>query len=185
MKKWMAIGLMAAASALAARADTGWGLFGAYWDGGDWGSVSGVGAKFSLELMPQAQLDLSVTRFNDFSRDEEGVDAEVTLLPIDLAFAVGYEVLPPLKLIGQAGASYYLADSDIDGADGDDVGDEVGWFVGGGLEVTIARDVADYGGSRIALMLDAIYRQVDAGRVGSLDLDLAGVTVNAGLMFRW
>jgi hypothetical protein len=159
MKKfvWTAIVVMALSTG-GARANNGWGLYGAWWEGGD---AFGPGFKLTFELVPALQFDFHVAHFNDVGKGDTGL--KVT--PLEFGMAMNVPLTESLKLSLGGGPSYnFVNDGDAD--------DEIGGYIGGCLEFAPYKDVA--------LFLEARYVILDVGPE-----DLNGLGLNAGLMVTW
>ncbi|MBP7829322.1 MAG: hypothetical protein KA248_05350 [Kiritimatiellae bacterium] len=154
------VGMAAVILALAAggaQANNGWGLYGAWWEGGD---AFGPGFKLTFELVPALQFDFHVAYFNDAGEGDTGI----SVTPLEFGLAMNLPVSEKLKFMVGGGPSYNFIE------DGDD--DEIGGYIGGGLEFAPYKDVA--------LFLEARYIFLDVG-----DEDLNGLGLNAGLMVTW
>ena len=155
------VGLAVVIMALAAggaQANNGWGLYGAWWEGGD---AFGPGFKLTFELVPALQFDFHLAYFNDVG---DG-DTDLSVTPLEFGLAMNIPVSDQLKFTVGGGPSYNFVD------DGD-ADDEIGGYIGGSLEYSPYKDVA--------LFLEARYIFLDAGAE-----DLNGPGLSAGLMVTW
>jgi hypothetical protein len=87
-------------------------------------------------------------------------------------------IIDELQLYAGGGATYYFLDADHGSID-----DEVGWFLEAGAELAITSYMGVFG--------EAVWRSVE-GTVDDddidtdrVDIDLDGLAVNIGLIFRW
>ncbi len=193
MKKWMAAVLIAVGLAAGARADNGWGIYGAYWTPGDWDGAGGVGAKISFEIVPNALLDLRGTWLEDLETDDGGATLELEAIPWEAGLTIrsGWE---PVDVYVCGGLGYYQMEGDIalpgGGRQDADFSEEIGYYGGVGLEVTVIEEAADLGATRITLFAEALYRgvsvdDVSVDGIGTFDGDVGGFAFNAGFMIRW
>jgi len=173
------------ASAPAAAGDLG--IFGSYWDTDDLGETAGGGIKFAVG--DRFRLRLAGSYYPDLSEDfdelvEDGDvetgDFEVEAIVPEVGFTFNVTPDSPFEFYLGAGGSYYLLDTNIFGID-----DEFGWYglvgflIGGGDDGP-------------AFMLEGLYREVE-GTVTDVgdevedefDIDLGGIAINAGIVFRW
>ena len=195
--------LLAAAAAFVFGTGPAWAsdfaVFGSYQDTEDLEDTVGGGIKtnfgevFQLELRATYLPDLT----EDFASfvDDPGEDPgrftnDIEAIPLDAGlkynFAPGAGVNP---YVG-GGGTYWLLD-----AERGEVDDEAGFYVEGGLEFSRAA-----GG--MGFFAEAIYRDVEAtvsrdpenfddlddvefDRIRERDLDVGGLGVNAGLIWRW
>ncbi|MBU1692800.1 MAG: hypothetical protein KJ726_06320 [Verrucomicrobia bacterium] len=158
MKRIMCVAaLIVALSAVAAMANNGWGLYGAWWEGGD---AFGPGFKLTFELVPALQFDFHVAYFNDVGEGDTGLN----VTPLEFGLAMNVPVTETVKLSLGGGPSYNFVDGGSD--------DEIGGYIGGCLEFAPYKDVA--------LFLEARYVILDVGPE-----DLNGLGLNAGLMVTW
>ena len=165
-------------SAFTASADSGWGLFGSYWNSSDGDTEFGPGLRLVYEAVPGMQIDVRASYFDNIMDENEGPDLEV--IPLEAGLELNAPLADKLNVYGGIGAGYYFMDCDID------VDDEIGFFVNGGLEFDVFENAAAYGGTRASLFVEAMYRSVSADIDGiSKDIDLDGLVLNAGLMMRW
>jgi len=178
-----------------AWADNGWGLFGSYWDAGDWGDGAGVGTKFAFELFPGAMLDFRTAWLDELAGEIDGVETRADLLPLELG-VTGVKAVGPVELQAGVGMGYYLMDGSFYTDDGDkenlNLDDEVGYYATVGLEWELSRDDAWVGANRLTFLLEGVYRNIlnsettiEADRQYRFDEDMAGFGFNAGIMVRW
>lgn len=165
-------------------------VFGSYWETDDLESTGGGGVKlgFGDGLLG---MELRATYYPDLTEsfetllDEEGLgdrELEIEAIPVDLGITLGTG-----NVYASGGVTWFLLDSNVL-----EVDDEVGLYVGGGFEL---------GRGNFGFFAEALYRQVegtvngeleDVGSPGDLEdlivddveLDLGGLVVNAGMVFR-
>lgn len=157
-------------------------IFGSYWDTKDVGSAYGLGLRFGINLVPQLQLELGGTYYEDFQRDVE-IEGEVArgeleAIPIDLGLRFDFGKAGGFYISG--GATWTLLDTNVV-----DLDDQFGYY--GILGVS-------FGGK---LYFEVTYRSVEA-TVSGIDIpglefdpelidvvvvDLTGWGANVG--FRW
>ncbi len=171
---------------------TDFGIYGSYWDTDALKSTAGAGVKLGIGS-GLVRFELRGSYFPDISENfdelvEDGqletgnfeVKATVPEAGITFNFTPERAFQP---YVG-AGASYYILDTNIFELD-----DEVGYYGVAGFHVGRAN-----GGP--AFFAEAMYRKVDATIVddnlndldnlnGKVSLDLSGVAVNAGVLFRF
>ena len=196
MKKAMLTAVMVFSACISGLADNGWGLHWSYWNPADGKAAYGPGAKLSLEIMANAQLDMRAGYFNKIEMRKQGLEADLEVIPLELGLSYAQTVHPMLDVFGGVGFGYYLMDGKMYDAQGQrfDVkpGDQIGYFANVGVEVALALEAASYGANRVALMFELLFRVVEAN---DLDLptnterfrspSLGGPALNVGLMVRW
>ena len=170
---------LGAAALPASAADIG--VFGAYWDTADADQALGFGTKLRIGRF----FELRGTYFSDVTSDvdPEVRDFEIRTIPLEAGVAFNFADDSPVSPYVGGGAGYYLLNaSDFE------MDDEVGWYVVGGL---------DFGrqASGMAFNVEAIYRGIEASVRNeedelpevdeNVDLDLSGLGLNAGLVFRF
>ncbi|WP_028581331.1 porin family protein [Desulfogranum japonicum] len=154
---------------------------GSWWDAGDSGPTYGLGIRGSIGS--QWALDLGYTyygegddvHFRTLDNDDEirfgGIEANV--------FDLGFRYTFPAEIYVGAGASYYDFDHELDNIDGE-------WGLYGLLGWS-------FGGEHIRGFIEGMYRatngtiEYDDGFYGtySEDFDQDGLSVNAGIMYRF
>jgi hypothetical protein len=178
--------------AVAASAN-GIGAFGSYWNTKDADSGFGGGAKFKMDVADFVSLELRGLYFPDLADDQDGVDYDLRVIPVEAAVIAGMPILNIDVYAGLGGGGYYMDGSyDSPTGSGDiDFKIKPGWFVEAGLQVTIFPDVA--------LFAEVVQRWVDfevdsiSGSTSSnpgIQFDsetgkLDGIGANAGLMVKW
>lgn len=170
-------------------------LYGSYWDTSDVDETFGGGVGFGIPFGETGLgLHINGTYYQELSNDpldnifddDEGVfeDESLEVLPVDVG--LHYEFAPGGTFspwIG-AGFSYFLLDSTFEGVD---VDDETGFHVSLGSR---------FGASESTnFFVEAIYRSTEATLVREIDddidlreevaIDLDGIGVNAGIMWRF
>jgi hypothetical protein len=153
-------------------------LMGSYWDPKDVGTATGAAAHFRFTW-----LDLRASYYPEFGKDD-GLPFKVQATPLEAGITIPFleeQVVSPY--VG-AGFSYVMLETDAA-----DVKDQAGWYSVVGL---------DFGpGKGIAFCAEAVYRHLEAEfdphqvdgpddiETGTITTDLSGVTVNAGIVFRF
>jgi hypothetical protein len=189
---------LAAVAATPAAADVK--LFGAYQDTDARDDTAGGGVSVGFPLAPVADIELRGSYMQkleddplDGFFDDERVftPGDIEIIPVDLG--VRFNLVD--RETGahpyvNAGASYFLLDSDRRGVD---VDDEVGYFAGLG---------SNFGKkSGLSFFVEGVYRKVEAtveadpdaiedvddleGFRNEVDMDLDGFGANAGVRFGW
>jgi hypothetical protein len=192
MKRLFALVFAAGLCAVTASA-SGIGVFGSYWDTKDADGGYGGGAKFKMDVLPFISLEFRGLYFPDLAGDEDDVDFDLRVIPIEAAVVAGMPILLVDVYAGAGGGGYYMDGTyDSPSGSGDiDFKIQPGWFVEAGLQVTIFPDVA--------LFAEVIQRWVDfevdsiSGDSGSdpgINFDsetgsLDGFGGNAGLLLKW
>jgi hypothetical protein len=192
MKRWALAMVILAAMVAGARADNGWGIYGSYWQPGDWDGAAGAGGKISFEVVKNALFDIRATWFDDFTLDEDGTRLQVEAVPFEagLTITTGLE---PVNVYFCGGLSWYTMDGGVyqSGVKTDvDFDDEFGFYGGIGFEVPVSEDVAHLGATRITLFAEALYRYASVDEVSTglntfAGGDLGGFAANVGAMIRW
>lgn len=172
-------------------------LYGSYWDTSDVDETFGGGVGFGfpfgetglgLHVKGTYYQELSNDPLDNIFDDDEGVfqDESLEVLPFDVGlhyeFAPGGGAFSPW--IG-AGFSYFLLDSTFEGVD---VDDETGFHVSlgsrfGASESTNFFAEAIYRSTEATLVRERRQNNVDLRDEVAIDLD--GIGVNAGLMWRF
>lgn len=188
--------LLAAISGLAAApaSATDFAIFGSYWDTEELGETAGGGIK--LDLGQTFQLQLRASYYPDLTEDfgqliDEDDDLfkfEIEAIPIEAGIKLNLGGGGSVRPFIGGGATYFLLDTNFG-----DIEDEVGYYLTGGLEL-------GGGGSGVGFFAEAVYRDVegtlnfDPEEIEDLEdveiedrvaLDLSGLAVNAGIVFRF
>ena len=150
---------------------SGVGLFVSQWDPDVDHADSTTGGGAKLTLGDTIALELRGSYFDDDI---------LTLIPADVGLALNIPLGDtPIALVLQGGGSWYFLDSDLG-----DVDDEAGWYAGGGVEITLA--------DNIAVFAEAQYRSLDytAPDDDADDLDrnedsLEAMTYSGGLSLKF
>lgn len=162
-----------------ALADSGLGVFGAYWNTDDADEGFGLGAKLNLGADP-VYFVARGTFYRDLLDDDEAGDLDLQAIPVDAGLEFGGELSESLRLFAGGGVTYCFLE--LDGVN--ELDDEVGWYVNGGLEIRLS--------ARLSLFGEVIWRGIE-GTVedddldeitGDVDLDLSGLGGHVGLVFR-
>lgn len=174
-------------------------VFGSYLDTEDLeetvggGVKAGFGDRFQLELRATYLPDLTedFESFVDDPGDDPGrFTNDIEAIPLDVGVKYNFGAHQPVNVYVGGGGTYFLLD-----AERGEIDDEAGFYVTGGLEFARAT-----GG--VGFFAEAIYRSVEATvnrdpqdfddiddidfeDIRERDLDVGGLGVNAGLIWRW
>jgi hypothetical protein len=157
----------------------GLGVFGSYWNPDEGDSVWGAGALLRGGVGP-FYLGVRGTYYEDISEALKQPVVDLQAIPVDASVGLQWAPIDDLELYGGGGATYYFLDT----RDGK-VDDEVGLLLEAGVELTITSHIGVFG--------QAVWRDVrgtvEDDRIGDInrhraDINLDGVTVNVGLVFR-
>jgi outer membrane protein W len=178
----LVLGAIAGLGLLAQPASaTDFGVGGAYWSTKDTDEAYGVMTKLRWGIV-----ELRGTYFSDVTADTdpERFDFEVSAIPLEAGLAFHFAEDAAFSPYVGGGAGYYLLDT----TEGD-IDDEVGWYLVAG---------GDFGRrpSGLAFNVEAIYRGIEAtvnedddgfpdDIRDDVDLDLSGIGVNAGIVWRF
>lgn len=194
MKRHLLLGT-ALSLALALPASAGdFGIFGAYAMPSDVDSTAGVGIKTNFGLAGGLGLGVRATYLPDLGEDFEdifdGTDLDLgeftfSAVPLDAGLTYGFGANQNLWVGG--GATYVILDPEVGEAD-----DQAGWFAEAGFRTNRM--------SGINFFVEGVYRGIestvnfdpedfddvdDIDFSDGVDLDLSGLTVNAGVAFAW
>jgi hypothetical protein len=179
MKKILVMLAALVIGATVASAGGGVGVFGSYWDTKDLGPGFGGGVKFKADLAEFFAFEVRascITKLDDWEGDDE-----LFIIPIEagLMFNIPLGDEVPITLYGGGGGGYAI----LPEADDVDYDDEFCFFGVGGLEIAM--------GEGASLFAEAQYRflEIDGADtdVGDFEAEgkLSGLSVNAGLLFRF
>jgi hypothetical protein len=194
MRKYVAIGLLLIMS-VTANADHRWGPMVSYWDAGDWGDGTSGGVMFSFEVVPDVNFEFRATYF-DLSGTSQGFETSVEAEPLEFGFCKMSKIGGIETSIG-IGIGYYMTDAHVYVSPTQKVtaqiGDELGFYANAGLEIPISVDTTDTVTTKVALMLEVIYRAVPVNDVDILNEGLTyrlsdsmdGFGANVGIMLHW
>lgn len=162
----------------------GLGLYGSMWNPKDLDEGYGGGVKLKSDLGDVVSIELRGTYYGDMSDDIGANDVDVQVIPVELGLALNIPLGDALVLYAMGGAGYYFLDAEVNDQDVD-LDDEVGWYAGGGIEITL--------GEGVSLFAEGQYRAVEGQAKddkaddidNDFDIDLAGVAINAGLLLKW
>jgi len=144
----------------------------------DGGESDGFGGKLVLNYSESASLDIRAALFDDF----ENID-DLELIPVEIGLTFFLGKLDQFRPYLGLGAGYYLLDSELA-----EIDDEIGWYGTFGLQLPVA--------DTLSLFVEGQYRQIEGTYEGSdfdldnfnndrADLDLEGLSLNAGILFVW
>lgn len=188
----LAIALLSAAPAMA-----DFKLYGSYWDTSDADETFGGGLGFDIPLGSSPfVLGISGTYYRElndrplrnlFEDDETGFfeDESLEVLPVDVTFKYMFPTDGSVHPWIGAGASYFFLDTTREGVD---IDDETGW--NGSVGATFGdREGVNFYAEAIYRNTKATYVRRDDGDIDLVDervnVDLDGLGVNAGLVWRW
>lgn len=153
-------------------------IMGSYWDPTDVGTAKGVAAHLRF-----GWLDVRASYYPEFGKDE-GIPFDVEATPLEVGATIPFfeeQVLSPY--VG-AGVSWVQLATDAA-----EVDDQAGWYTVVGVDIGP--------GKGIAFTAEALYRHIEAQfdphdvdspgdvELESIDTDLSGLVVNAGIVFRF
>jgi hypothetical protein len=193
MRKALVIGVALAFAGAAASQASDLAVFGSYWDTDELEESLGGGLKLSIGDGPWV-VDLRASHFPDLTRDigdivedpdvEGSLDVKAT--PLEAGFAYRFQTDTSFRPFVGGGGTYFMLDTNRFELD-----DEVGYYVAGGF---------DTGGDNVGFFAEALYRKVEATLeaeaedlddiddlelVNGAEVDLSGVGINAGVVFRF
>ena len=149
------------------------GVYGSYWDGNDPGSTYGGGVRIGFDFLKWMELEFHGTYYSDFSQDISSQDFSLTALPVD--GGLRFNLLPKSKVnvyVG-GGVTYYFMDTNLGSLD-----NEFTYYGEGGLEF----------GGKTKFFAEALWRSLDTTvnqSTGDTDVDFSGISVNAGINWKW
>jgi hypothetical protein len=161
-------------------------LFGSYWDTADLNHSGGVGVKFASGS-GLLGFEARGGYYPDLNKDIKALlgdpssplpDLEVKAIPVELGLNLHFTRNASVDPFLSGGISYYFLDSNEL-----DISDEFGYYLGGGVEL---------GGGGTAFYAEALYRKL-SGTIDDnndpdfdrVDVDLGGLTLNAGVVWRY
>lgn len=180
--KRMVTWLMAAACSVwfgsVALADSGLGLFGAYWDTDEGDDAFGGGAKLKLGMEPFYFVARG-TYFEDVLDDDTPANEELEAIPVDAGLELDWEIMDNVIVYLGGGGTYFFLDMDRA-----DIDDEWGWYGEVGFEVRLS--------DHVSLFAEGLWREVEGTAedddlddlTSDVDIDLSGFGANVGLLFR-
>jgi hypothetical protein len=153
------------------------GVFGSYWDTKDADQTYGAGAKLRLGF-----LELRATYYADVTADvdPEELDLEISAIPLEAGITLKFLKQAAISPYVGAGGGYYMLDTNAG-----DLDDEVGYYLLGGFDI---------GQGIVAFNVEGVYRYfeatIDEGEdfpelEEDVNLDLGGLSINAGVVFRF
>lgn len=182
------------ASAVPAAA-TDFAVYGSWWDTEELGETAGGGLRLDLGQAFQVQLRASyypdlTEDFGELIDDEDArFDFELEAIPLEAGIKISLGQGGGVRPFIGGGGTYYLLDSNFG-----EVDDEVGYYLTSGLEI------GGGGGGGVGFFAEALYRYVegtlsidpediddieDVEIDDEIALDLSGLAVNAGVVFRF
>jgi hypothetical protein len=173
-------------------------LFGSYWETDDLDETFGGGLAFGVPLGERFALDLRAGYYerldsgnfdqllDDLFDDDESIFREnsIEIIPVEVGLRYNFMPRERVNVYVGAGPGYYLL-----AADRGEVDDEFGGYA------LLGAQLGNPDG--MSFLLEGQYRKIEGsirnrdGELGNRDLvddvtfDLDGVTVNAGLVWRW
>ena len=196
MKKAFAVLVLSLVCAAPAAMAQQFELYGSYWDTSDLDETFGGGVGFGfpfgesglgLHVNGTYYQELSDDPVDNLFDDEEGVfeDESVEVLPIDVGLRYEFDTDGGFSPWIGGGFSYFMIDTTFEGVD---VNDETGFHVSLGSR---------FGASESTnFFLEGVYRSTEATLVRNrreddidirdeVAIDLDGIAVNAGIMWRF
>lgn len=154
----------------------GIGVFGSYWDPADGDQTLGVGVRARGGAGP-VYFEVRGTFFEDITEDNAFFHNNLQVIPIDVGIGLQLQVTDLLEIYGGGGVTYYFVDSDYGKVD-----NEVGYYLQAGTELAVNEG--------FGVFAEAVWRRVEASlgnenQVEDSKVDLKGMSVNLGLVFRW
>jgi hypothetical protein len=193
MRKVLAVLSVFALATTVASAGVGVGIYGSYWDAGDFGAGYGPGFKVKVDAASIVALEIRSTYLPWFD-PEDSRDADVMVVPVEADIVLQFPLADTLTIYGGGGVGYYVIpefESKI--AEGSslepdiDPEDVFGGFAVGGVEISLVEN--------LTLFAEAVYRwvKVDEFNVDDRDIklsddetiDLTGFGANAGVMLKF
>lgn len=187
-KTWiLASALTLVLAAPAAAAD--FGIFGTYAQAADVSDSAGLGIKTTFGSGPVGFTvratylpDLGESFDDLFDNDNDFGNFELTAVPLDAGVTFGFGAARQFWVGG--GATYVILDPEIGSAD-----DQAGWYAEAGFKTGRPTGInffveGVYRGIESTVNFDADdFENIDFR--DEVDLDLSGVSVNAGILFTW
>ncbi len=154
------------------------GMF-AHWSTDEAGDEPGPGVKLELDFNNPWDLEVRWSLFEELERVVGAQVFPIQATPVDVGLAYNFSRAAKANPYLGAGLSYVLLDSDLG-----EMPDELGYYGVLGVELEVH--------PKLAVFLEALYRQVDARIEGNdlqsfvkVDVDLTGPGANFGLLYRW
>jgi hypothetical protein len=151
-------------------------VFGSYWSPSS--GEESLGAGLSLRGGDGlVYFEVRGTYFEDIKEDTPLYKNKLQLVPVDVGIGFQLDVTEMLGIYGGGGFTYYFLDSDTA-----DVDNEVGYYLQAGAELTVNEG--------FGVFSEVIWREVEASLKNDINLedskfDLAGISVNVGVVFTW
>jgi len=174
----------------------GFRLYGAYWDTDAAGDAFGGGLTIDFPVTRIVGVEVRGAYYEElgnepfealFEDDNPVFEDGLQVIPVELGIRLDFAREARVNPFVSGGASYHFLDSDFG-----DVGDEFGWYAGGGVEIGAHQGVGFFA--------EAIYRDVegsvevdpnafddidDLEFTGNVPVDLSGLGANLGLVWRF
>ncbi len=185
--------LLLTALAAAPASATDFAIFGSWWDTEELGETAGGGIKletgqtFQLQFRASYYPDLTEDFGQLIDEDDDFFKFELEAIPLEAGIKLNLGGGSVRPFIG-GGATYFLLDSNFG-----EIDDEVGYYLTAGLEL-------GGGGGGVGFFAEALYRNVegtlnfdpediedieDVEIEDEVAIDLSGLAVNAGIVFRF
>jgi len=195
---WAGVAALGLAAVVTARADSGWGFYGSYWDAGDLADTYGAGGDISMEMIPNVRLDVRCTVFSNVNLENAAGKSSLDITPLDAMLLVVIPAGERWNVYGGGGISYYFVSADFTPNPGVanvavDSDDEIGGLALVGAEFNVVNNKRLAGSTRTTLFTEVTGRFLEANNAvvtsatapAADDASLNGVGANVGLMIRW
>jgi len=201
MKRLIVLTVLVLTCANFAHGDNSWGAHASYWDTKDAEDSYGMGLKFSIEALPNFNVDLRLSWFDDIGKSapELGITHySLEIVPLEIGGSVIAEPSERLLVYGGGGLGYYFMNGDMRTENRPnritaDPDDEIGFYLNAGFEFIISEHMQDMLATRATIFAEVMYRFVEVKDLavgnsrdypvekGKLD----GFGVNLGFMLHW
>lgn len=190
MNKLLVLVLLLGLVATGATASSGIGAFGSYMNGEDVDAGFGGGLKLKADVAEYFAIEARascLTQFSDYLEDDD-----LFFIPIEGDILLNLPISDSLMTIyGGVGAGYYIIpEYESPAAMGDvdvDLQDGFGFFGLAGLEIAIGDTVSLFAEGKYLLFTvdEAKVDDQDVDLEGDAEVDFSGISINAGLLFRF
>ena len=192
----MKLGLIICAAALwcvapVKAADLG--AFASYWDPSDADDTYGGGAVLRFDFSQNLMMDVRISHYEFVDRLND-VRRSLKVTPLEAGVTLDLLSDPQLAVYVGGGIGYYLADGDISAgatrADLD-ISNSAGYFALGGFRVRLSPKLRFFGEAKYTwLEYDAptskdTRRPMPGGDLFAGDLDMEGIGINVGFLYRF